>query len=69
MTDGRPKKIIVFTVGRDETPGGAVVDFADHLGEDLGHDRGDALGVGECLVQDALVGTPSSEMERRLVSL
>ena len=25
-----------------------------NLGEDLGHDRGDALGVGEFLVQDAL---------------
>ena len=44
----------VDAVGRDETPGGAVVEFADDLGEDLGHDRGDALGVGECLVQDAL---------------
>ena len=44
----------VDAVGRDEAPGGAVVEFADDLGEDLGHDRGDALGVGQCLVQDAL---------------
>jgi hypothetical protein len=44
----------VDIVGLHQPPGRDVVDHTHDLRHDFADDRGDAFGVGECLVQDAL---------------